>query len=111
MMKYLHELGIETSTSTAVRKFSIEGLRWEGWIRGGFLCFGHCQVTRKPADDEVSLNSQNAAVLKLDAFERLTVRRLICSKLYSRSSSYNGDKLLLNFWYIWAIDLQFYMNS
>lgn len=78
-----------------------------GWL---FVLWS-LQVTRKPADDEVSLNSQNTAVPKLDAFERLTVRRLICSKLYSRSSSYNGDKLLLNFWFIWTIDLTFYVNS
>lgn len=56
VMKYLHEEGIETSTSTAARKFSIEGLRSvdPGWL----LVLWSLQVTRKPADNEVR-NSQN----------------------------------------------------
>lgn len=40
-----------------------------GWL---FVLWS-LQVARKPADDEVSPNSQNAAVLKLDVFERLIV--------------------------------------
>lgn len=70
MMKYLHKEGIETSTSTAARKFSIKGLRRvdSGWL----LVLWSLKVTRKPADNEVR-NSQNIAFLKLDAFERSTV--------------------------------------
>lgn len=69
-MKYLHEQGIETSTSTAARKFSIEGLRSAdpGWL----LVLWPLQATRKSADNKVR-NSQNTAFPKLDAFEHSTV--------------------------------------